>query len=442
VSLGPRLRRWIATGARSKAVRDAVVYAGANAATAAVPFFLLPVLTRHLDTTGYGTVALFTVIVALAQPVVSLSLSGAVTTRFYGFPDRAEVASFVTLCLALSMAVGAALLVATPLVAPLTERWLDLPASIYPDVVGVAGGQSVVLVLLALLQAERRPLAYGVVQFTQSAMNGLLSVALVVNAHAGWVGRVRAQTITNVSFMVIALVLLHRGGWIRFRLRREHLDYALRHGLPLIPHAFAGWLVTQVDRVFLVRGPGVATVGLYAAAFQLASVVGFFADAANRATQPWVYERLASGTEDDARAVVRFAYGGFGACLAAGAAFVAACVWVVPFLLGPEYRGARPLLLPLVLGFVFNAMYYLPVNPLFYANFTAPIAACTVATAALHVGLNFALVPRWGGQGAAWSFAATLFVTFVLVWAVSARLVPLPWRAPLRSAASRARAAR
>ena len=51
---------------RHKVFRNALVYAGSGVARNAIPFLMLPVLTRYLSPSDFGIVATFEVILAVA----------------------------------------------------------------------------------------------------------------------------------------------------------------------------------------------------------------------------------------------------------------------------------------------------------------------------------------------------------------------------------------
>ena len=63
-------------------LRSAAIYGVANVLSAAVPFLLLPLLTRALTPAEYGDVISFYMLVALCSSVAGLSLHGAVGVRW------------------------------------------------------------------------------------------------------------------------------------------------------------------------------------------------------------------------------------------------------------------------------------------------------------------------------------------------------------------------
>src|SRR3989339_2109559 len=59
------------------------IYTFTNIAETAIPFFLMPVLTRLLSTFDYGIIATFNAIKTNANPVISMATPGAVGRAYY-----------------------------------------------------------------------------------------------------------------------------------------------------------------------------------------------------------------------------------------------------------------------------------------------------------------------------------------------------------------------
>ena len=64
--------------AKSPLFKSFVAYTMGGALSSAVPFFLLPVLTRYLTPEDYGFVATFQAILVVTMPFVGVNLDGAI----------------------------------------------------------------------------------------------------------------------------------------------------------------------------------------------------------------------------------------------------------------------------------------------------------------------------------------------------------------------------
>ena len=78
--------------------RSAGVYGTSNVIERAIPFLLMPVMTRFLSPSDYGVVAMFAVLVSLASPLVGLNLPGAIHRKYFD-RENIDFAAYVSNCL-------------------------------------------------------------------------------------------------------------------------------------------------------------------------------------------------------------------------------------------------------------------------------------------------------------------------------------------------------
>ena len=65
-----------------KLFKNTFIYTGTNVINKAIPFFLLPIMTRYLTPIDYGIVATFNVLLAVMVVFVGLSMHGAINVNF------------------------------------------------------------------------------------------------------------------------------------------------------------------------------------------------------------------------------------------------------------------------------------------------------------------------------------------------------------------------
>lgn len=426
-----RLTAWVERIKHSRLRRTAGVYTLANIMDAIVPFTLLPVLTRYLDPVEYGIVAMYQVLVGLVGPFVGLSVHGAVLRRFYD-RDRSDLDEYVGNCvlvLAASTTAVGLLLVAfgNPVsrLAAFPREWLW---AVLASSIGVFVGY----IRLAIWQAQGRAKRYGGFQVSRTLVNFAMSIGLVVGLGLGWEGRVLGQVAAHGATGLAALALLRRDGFLTFNPRLDHAINALRFGVPLIPHALAGYLITAADRFFLTQMSGLALTGLYLVGVQLAKGLTLVFQAVNQAYTPWLFGRLRDGDSGHRLPLVRATYGFFGLALTAAAAVWLVADPVVALLAGPDFRAAAPFVGWLALGAAFNGMYMILSGYIFYEERTGLLAFSTGAAGVLNLILNYVLISRYGAIGAAYATAASFFAKFVLTWWLAHRVHPMPWLEGLR----------
>ncbi len=401
------------------------VYFGASVINRALPFALLPVLTRYLSPGEYGAIALYQAMVGVLIPLVGLDLHVNVTRMFFKIDRKALARLFGNLIAVLSATLTIALLILGAAVAWRGDL-LGLPAGWTLSLPLVAAMQVCNQLNLVRLRNQRRPFVYGALEIGATGLNAGLSVALVVMGY-GWQGRAMGIAIAAVIAGAVALSHLRRDGLLELNTDAETTRQALRVSIPMVPHALGSVAILYSDRLLLLHLSGAEAVGLYTVAYQIGLVVSLLNESVNKVWSPWIYQQLAAPNERRRYQIVVLSYGLFAltALVAVGYGLVA------PILLGwlatPAYQVAGPFILWIALGYGLRGMYMVVFPYFVEAKRTELLAAFTLLAALLNIAANLVLIPRYGPLGAAQATAIAFGVQLVLTFTVARRVYPMPW---------------
>jgi O-antigen/teichoic acid export membrane protein len=171
---------------------------------------------------------------------------------------------------------------------------------------------------------------------------------------------------------------------------------------------------------------GLADNGVYSVAFQVGLIVGLVQNSFNQAWVPWFFQQCKDITHQIRLRIVRITY----LYYLGLAIFTLLLYFATPFIyevLGKEFRAGSELVGWIALGFLFNGMYKMQVNYLFYLERTLMIGVITVVTAAINIVLNWFLIKDYGIKGAAIATCITFLIQLIWVWVFSQRAFPMPW---------------
>ncbi|NLE26818.1 MAG: oligosaccharide flippase family protein, partial [Clostridiaceae bacterium] len=82
----------------SSLFQSAGIYTITSGINAAIPFLLMPILTRYLTPLDYGTVAMFGVLLSFVAPFTGLSINGAIARQYYA-SNEVDMPRYVSNCL-------------------------------------------------------------------------------------------------------------------------------------------------------------------------------------------------------------------------------------------------------------------------------------------------------------------------------------------------------
>ena len=407
----------------SEFARHAANYLLGGAAAAIVGFGTTALLTRLLNPGEFGILEIFLSIIPVFAVLVEINLRGALS-RYY-LEETGDFDDFLkTILLFLGGLVIVNLGVAWVLREPLAGFYRIAPELFF---VGVVCAALTVPWNLnwKLMVAQMNSAAYSRLRVLRDVI--ILGIAAIwlfslppgtEAAPTRHVGMIYATLVGN---LIIAVGLLWRllrvasGG----AFRRRHLNYALAFGIPLIPHALSGHILTLFDRIVVMQVEGDVSTGLYSFAYKVGMGMNMVVGAMNQAWLP-VFVRARNREQHSLIHGMAWRYAMAVAALAVVLVLFAREAAMI--LADERYMEALNLVPIIVLSYVMLFMYTIYANYSFYVRSTWLISAATFVAAAANVVLNYLLIPRFGYVAAAWTTLASYGLMFVMHY-MAARFV-------------------
>tara|TARA_R110001606_G_scaffold370394_3_gene526801 strand:- start:19049 stop:20350 length:1302 start_codon:yes stop_codon:yes gene_type:complete len=405
------------------------VYLSSNILNAAIPFVLLPILTRLLSPSEYGEVAMFQTLLGALTAFIGLSLHGAAGRKFYdGNLAENDLKEFIGACLQILSVTTLITFSVLLMCSGKFSQWLGLDPKWILMATLTTAATVVVQIRFVQWQVRKKVKSYAALQVSRSLFDGGVSLLLVVVFVQGSDGRIGAQIIAAGSFALLSLWLLKRDKLIRFCVWRPgYISEILRFGVPLIPHVGGMFLLTTVDRFVINSELGLAEAGIYMVAVQFGMALSLLFDAINKAYVPWLFERLKRDNDNEKRQIVRYTYAWYCFILmGAGLAFIVG-PWLITLVAGERYARAGDVIGWLVLGQVFNGMYLMITNYIFFSKRTGLLSLASILSGLVNFFLLIVLVRQLGIEGAAYAFCLATALRFLLSWYVAQRRHPMPW---------------
>lgn len=412
--------------------RGATIYLGANIVNAAIPFLLLPVLTRILTPAEYGIVAMFITLVSVFNAFTGLSVYSAVSVRYFQL-TREELAEYISSCLGILVVSTAALLLIIIAGSQWIVHFTGIPADWLYVAVIIAAMQFVVNLILSLWQVSEKPWHYGGAQVGRSFLETLLSLLFVLAVGMSWQGRLLGYSAATFIVGMLAIYWLHNYDFIRRPLTWvKHTQDALKFGLPLIPHHIGGLLIVSADRLIINSLLGSEKVGVYMVALQISQVIGLLTDSFNRAYAPWLFKQLVEPNDHAKLSIVRGTYIYFVAIASLSSVYGLLAPHFLGFVVGSQFVASASLVTPIALGLAFGGCYYMVVNYIFYTGKTQLLAVISLGVGVLNIPITYFLAREWSLFGAAIAFLVSNISLFTGAWYLSSKVYKMPWRGWIR----------
>ncbi len=413
-----------------KLLRGASVYLTSNILNSAIPFLLLPILTRYLSTEEYGKIAMFQIFLAGISTLIGCNTISAISRKY--FDDRKydnELKEYNNSCLFI-------LLISSIVIFLFISIFIDQLSfilSIPPDWIYIATTISSVnyIISLRLIQWQVRGEAkkFGILQLSNSSTNITLSLILIIIFNQGSQGRIDAQFISAIMFFLISALLLKKSNLISIipKPNNSLVKDALSYSIPLLPHTVGVFFISFIDRFIINKEMGLSEAGIYMVGVQLSSTIAIVFNSLYQAYIPWLFEKLKKDNINDKVKIVKYTYLFFIFLVISGILIFIISPIIIKFVVGEQYYSISNIIGWLCLGQLFGGMYLIMSGYIYYSKKTSRLALITISSGITNVILLLIFIPKYGLIGAAISFAFVKFAQFIIVYLFSIKCINMPW---------------
>lgn len=205
----------------------------------------------------------------------------------------------------------------------------------------------------------------------------------------------------------------------RCLINKKYWAYALRIGLPMIPHGLALIMLARIDTSMISTMCTYSEVGLYTSGYTIGTLLMFVTNAIGQAWLPWFNERLADGDRQLIKEKSRYLM--IGGCFLT-LIFIGVSPEAVKILYAKPYHECMWVIPPVALGTLCQYFYTNYVNQELFHKKTVMIAVNSIIAALINTGLNYIFIQKYGYIAAAYTTLAGYFILMVLHF-ISTKLI-------------------
>lgn len=372
----------------SKTANQAIVFSIFSFLNSGVNFFLLIIIAGFVSPSGYGNLNLFNISVTLFGFLICLNTTGIIPVNYFR-KEKTEVCRSINTVFVLSIICFLFLTGVVFIYGDDIENVIGISLPYQWIALWVCFFQVFTTVNLDIWRLEEKPVAYGIYSLGLVLMNFVLTIIFIIAYHTDWLGRVYAQVLSGAVFFIISIIFLLKRGYLRLlKPMSQNLKEAIFFGIPLIPHSISFWLRQGLDRFFINNYHNVSVVGLFSLSLNFSNIIQIIGTAFNAANSVYIYKSLAENTEGTRKKLQRqtklmiifFIFVTIAICLGAS-------VFIPLFF--PKYKDSISFLFFQCLGAMFQCIYLLFVNYLFYYKKTQNLMYITFSISVLHAIMSY-----------------------------------------------------
>lgn len=410
----------MSAGSGKKIISHGKIYLAGNILQRCVSFIMLPIYTRFLTPSDYGTIELLSMVLDFVGIILGLRIGQSIFRYYAGYEKKKDRDEVISTALWL---VGAMNLVGVLLVV-----FAAKPVSIivFGDVGQVKNlllfsltllMQGVIEIPMAYIRAQQRPKLFVGFSIVKLILQLSLNILFVVYMQLHVEGVIYSAIVSSLFMGCLLGGYTLRDCGIRFSCKKAR--QLISFSLPLMATGVVAFYITFGDRYFLrVYGGGLEEVGVYSLGYKFGFMLMFLV--VTPFASIWDSEKYNIAKKNNAIEEFQNIF------IIYSTVVILACMVIslyvkdlLHIMSAPAFWDAAKVV-PVVLGgYLANALgQYVNLGILLKRKTIEITYGTLIAAVVISIGY-FLLIPRYGAMGAAW---ATLF-------AFSSRTVWVYWRA-------------
>jgi O-antigen/teichoic acid export membrane protein len=403
--------------------RHTVIYGAGILIGKAASFIMLPIYTRYLSPTDYGTLELLEMTVDVIGMLAGIGLAGSVFKFYAEYDDPADRGEVISTATSSMIAIAAVTSVIGVLLAPqvthLVFRGGKQPDLLFRLFFLIYFVQSAATVPLLFVRALQKSVLFVTLNVLRLVLSLSLNILFVVGLRMNIRGVLYSTLIAGTVMGIFTTVYAFRHAGIRFSWPK--FTRMTHFALPLVFWSLGSFVLTFSDRYFLNYFTNTATVGIYSLAYQFGFVLAGFA--VTPFNSVWDPQRFEVAKQSDGPEVFRRVFFYLNLVLLTIAFVISVMARdLLRVMSAPAFWGAAVIVPVLMLPFILQAWSGYCNIGIYVKSKTRPFAWISVVAVATDLALNYLLIPRYGAIGAAWATVGAYVVRFILVYRLSQRL--------------------
>ena len=352
-----------------------------------INFVLMLILAKFLVPSDYGSLNLFSTLVQVIGIIISLCTTSYVSVAFFQ-KDRETLRKIIWICFIETSVVLGILSLVLIFAYDFMIRIVGIEIQYQWLALFICYFQVFTALNLDIFRLEEKPKIYGIYTISQGILNFILTFLFIVDMKNGWEGRVYAWFITGCAFFALSIVLMYKSTYLKPTIFSKSLvKETLIFSIPIIPHLASFWLKQGIDRYIINFFYGTSEVGVYSFAMNLAAIIAIVGNAFNSSNSVYIYKKLSEGY-DTVKVSLRKQAVLVSAVFVIVAGLVILFSWGLIYFFLSKYTASIEYIIPLGIGALFQCIYLLYVNYLFYYKKTLLLMSITFTTGLLQLGLS------------------------------------------------------
>ena len=416
----------------SPLVKNSVVYITSDGISRAIPFLLLPIISRYMSPSDYGILTNYNVLTFILGTLIYDCSAGVIPVMYYKM-SKEEMSVYISNMMFFNTLITIICLVPIILFTRTFSEWLNLTSTFVLSTVALAWFSSFMNTIKILWRCEEKPFSFGTFNIMFSLLSAITTIFFVVILLMGWQGRAFSQFGMSVLLGVYSMCLICRKGYFKWKFSRQYFTSVALFAIPILPHALALWAKGGADKIMLTNMCNLTENGLYSVAITWGGIASMVLTAYSNSYAPYLYKKLSifdkdrDGTLSEQIKVVKIILLSMVTIVVTVFLLYLISYVLIGFIYPDSYWDSRRYLPWVMASQVFTGFYLLFVCFSHYTLNTKALGIMTFTISMLQVIATYYFILIFGAIGVAYTSVLGSIVMFAGVAIYGTHVYKLPW---------------
>lgn len=280
-----------------------------------------------------------------------------------------------------------------------------------------------------MLRMTRRAKKFAYTKFMIICLVFALNLLFITVLETGIAGVIWAQLLANLVGCAVLLPLIIKN--LRLEFDRKLLKDMFVFGFPTLPASLSQIVLQVSDRIIVKQLCGSEILGLYSVNYRLGIPMMLFVSLFEYAWKPFY---LSHFEDSDAKQLFSRIFTYF--TLTAGVVFIGAALFLSDFVqlpsiggrvINPQYYSGMNIIPIILLAYFFNGAYNQFAAGIQITKTTKYLPIPLLIAGAVNIAANYALIPIYGYEVAAWTTLLSYFIAAGILYYYSQKVYPLQY---------------
>lgn len=383
-----------------------ICYFLSNICSKAFGFITIPLYTNLLTTSEYGFLNTYNAWVSVLSIILGLSLSSAILGKANEEKEkRYKIQSSI-----LSLSFISALLMSFAILGGYA----------------LVNGRIDIIVIIALIQGYATFAVNFILQewvldnkYILHSIVSILTVAVPVGITC-WIIRILFQSQKYLCVIVpraviFTLIMIAVIIYVIFRGHKcvdwEIWKWSLKYSIPIVFHSLSLTVLLQADRIMISSLYGYDESGIYSFIYNVTLVIGVLIGSLENTWKTWFFNNFEKTNHEFIRKKSSLY---IGVCIFGVFLYMLVSPELVKILANEAYTKHLGLIVPVAFAYIISFLYDFLVYVEYKKQATKQIASASIIAALSNIALNYLIIPKFGGMGAAFTTVISYAIQFLI----------------------------